>query len=89
MNIKYPRNGYKDATDIGNQMVLQELIRMPVRFFVHHLDYLVCITVITLLGHFIQEYGIYLVGAASSREYPNRTMLPWFIAAGSRSHKGR
>jgi len=28
-----------------------------------------------------------MVGAASSREYRNGTVLPSFIAAGSRSHK--
>jgi hypothetical protein len=37
----------------------------------------------------LQEYGVTLVGAASSREYRSGTMLPSFIAAGSRSHKGR
>ena len=37
----------------------------------------------------LQEYDFYLVGAASSRDYLSSTMLPWFIAAGSRSHKGR
>jgi len=36
-----------------------------------------------------QEYGINLVGAASSREYRSGAMLLSFIAAGSRSHKGR
>jgi hypothetical protein len=38
---------------------------------------------------FLQEYGVILVGAASSREYRSGTMLLSFIAAGSRSHKGR
>jgi hypothetical protein len=37
----------------------------------------------------LQESGVNLVGAASSREYSSGTMLPSFIAAGSRSHKGR
>jgi len=37
----------------------------------------------------LQEYGFCLVGAASSREYRSGTMLPSFIAAGSRSHKVR
>ncbi len=34
----------------------------------------------------LQEYGVYLVGAASSRECCNSTVLSSFIAAGSRSH---
>jgi len=34
-----------------------------------------------------EEYGFYLVGAASSREYHICTVLPRFIAAESRSHK--
>jgi hypothetical protein len=33
--------------------------------------------------------SFFLVGAASSREYCNSNMQPLFIAAGSRSHKGR
>jgi hypothetical protein len=37
----------------------------------------------------LQEYVVNLVGAASSREYRSGTMLLSFIAAGSRSHKGR
>ncbi len=47
MNIEYPRNILQGATDIGNQMAPQELILMPIRFFVHYLDYLVFITVKT------------------------------------------
>jgi hypothetical protein len=34
----------------------------------------------------LQKYVINLVGAASSREYRSGTVLPSFIAAGSRSH---
>jgi len=37
----------------------------------------------------LQEYGVNLVGAASSREYRSGTMLLSFIAAGSRSHKAK
>jgi len=37
----------------------------------------------------LQEYGVNMVGAASSREYRSGTMPPSFIAAKSRSHKGR
>ena len=47
MNIEYPRNGYQDATDIGNQKVLQELMALPNRFLIHHLDYVVFIAVKT------------------------------------------
>ena len=35
----------------------------------------------------LQEYGFYMVGAASSREYRISIELSRFIAAGSRSHK--
>jgi hypothetical protein len=38
---------------------------------------------------FLHEYVFTLVGAASSREYRSGTVPPLFIAAGSRSHKGR
>jgi len=34
----------------------------------------------------LQEYGVYLVGAASSRECRSSTVLPSFIAAESHSH---
>jgi len=37
----------------------------------------------------LNEYGVNLVGAASSREYRSGTMVLSFIAAGSLSHKGR
>jgi hypothetical protein len=37
----------------------------------------------------LQEHDFYMVGAASSREYCSSTMLPSFIAAGSRSYNGR
>ena len=37
----------------------------------------------------LQKYCVYLVGAASSRDYCGKTVLSSFIAAGSRSHKGR
>ena len=47
MNIDYPRNRYQDATDTGNRKALQELKPLRFRFFVHHLDYLVLITVET------------------------------------------
>ena len=35
----------------------------------------------------LQEYGFYMVGAASSREYRISIELSRFIAAGSRSYK--
>ena len=42
-----------------------------------------------LQRYFLYEYRFCLVGAAFSREYLIRTVLPRFIAAESRSHKGR
>jgi hypothetical protein len=46
-------------------------------------------TKIALQWQLLQEYGFYLVGVASSREFRSSTVLPSFIAAGSRSHKGK
>jgi hypothetical protein len=44
--IEYSIDNRQSATDIGNKIALQEIMRMPVRFFVHHLDYWIGITVI-------------------------------------------
>ncbi len=44
--VQYSTDNRQGATDIGYQEILQEIMDMPVRFFVQYLDYWICITVI-------------------------------------------
>jgi hypothetical protein len=46
-SITILRIGYQNAIDTGNMSLPQELLALRSRFLIHHLDYLVFITVET------------------------------------------